>query len=392
MDKSISDYKKLWLPELFICLFLSILSIILFWLTDWDLQAARYFYSDSDPTESWPAQHFFLWNFFYQAAPIISGLFALASITILILALFQARFAKLKIYALFSFLSLVVGPGIIVNGIFKDNWGRPRPRQIKEFGGNKDFIKVGAKRERLNGKSFPCGHSSVGFLFFIFWFIFKRHRSLLATISLFFTFTIGILMGIGRMAAGGHFLSDVIWSAIIPFLVSWFLYYFVLKIPYKEDHKLLVDKNSNKKTIQLSIYISLIVLSILGASLATPFHKKLQNELHRERKVSELLIEIDHVENLVLNIESGTSYYFTSNGVFNGFGLPNNRLIHHIGIRDTYAYYKIKHSGLFTEKTANLIIHIYPEKLNRITVNLKYGNIKVHEDLQKLGILKINTP
>ena len=35
--------------------------------------------------------------------------------------------------------SIVLGPGIIVNGIFKSLWGRARPSQIVEFGGDKIY-------------------------------------------------------------------------------------------------------------------------------------------------------------------------------------------------------------------------------------------------------------
>ena len=34
---------------------------------------------------------------------------------------------------------LVVGPGLVANSIFKDNWGRARPREVVELGGTKPF-------------------------------------------------------------------------------------------------------------------------------------------------------------------------------------------------------------------------------------------------------------
>ena len=37
--------------------------------------------------------------------------------------------------AVFLVLSLLLGPGLLVNVILKDNWGRPRPGSVVEFGG-----------------------------------------------------------------------------------------------------------------------------------------------------------------------------------------------------------------------------------------------------------------
>ena len=44
----------------------------------------------------------------------------------------------------------------------------------------------------------------------------------------------GLALGLGRMAAGGHFLSDVVWSAILALGIAHALYYHVLRIPRVE--------------------------------------------------------------------------------------------------------------------------------------------------------------
>jgi membrane-associated PAP2 superfamily phosphatase len=49
--------------------------------------------------------------------------------------------------------------------------------------------------------------------------------------------TLGTLLGIGRMAAGAHFLSDAVWSALIVYIVAHGLYYYVLRIPAREDSR-----------------------------------------------------------------------------------------------------------------------------------------------------------
>ena len=43
---------------------------------------------------------------------------------------------RLKFIALGLVLGPIIGCGLIANFYFKDNWGRARPYQIEEFGGN----------------------------------------------------------------------------------------------------------------------------------------------------------------------------------------------------------------------------------------------------------------
>src|SRR5215467_6617018 len=42
--------------------------------------------------------------------------------------------------ALMMLLTLALGPGLLANTILKDNWGRPRPIQVTEFGGPLEFL------------------------------------------------------------------------------------------------------------------------------------------------------------------------------------------------------------------------------------------------------------
>jgi lipid A 4'-phosphatase len=40
---------------------------------------------------------------------------------------------------IFLVAALAIGPGIVVNTVLKDHWGRARPYQIEEFGGARQF-------------------------------------------------------------------------------------------------------------------------------------------------------------------------------------------------------------------------------------------------------------
>jgi membrane-associated PAP2 superfamily phosphatase len=119
---------------------------------------------------------------------------------------------------------LAVGPGLLVNASLKEHYGRPRPRQVTEFGGSKQFHPLGEPTWDGQGKSFPSGHASMGFFWFApaiyFWPRCRRAARGLVGLALIH----GGLIGFARMAQGAHWPSDVLWSAGIVYLSAWLLY------------------------------------------------------------------------------------------------------------------------------------------------------------------------
>ena len=43
-------------------------------------------------------------------------------------------------HALFVFAVFIIGPGLLGNTLLKDHSGRPRPYQVREFGGSLDYV------------------------------------------------------------------------------------------------------------------------------------------------------------------------------------------------------------------------------------------------------------
>jgi membrane-associated PAP2 superfamily phosphatase len=111
---------------------------------------------------------------------------------------------------LFLVATLAVGPGLLVNEGFKAHVHRPRPAHVRDFGGeapSQPFY-------RLDGPcakncSFPSGETAAAY-----WLMAPAalapapfQAPCLAAAFLF-----GLLTGGFRMAAGAHFLSDVLFS------------------------------------------------------------------------------------------------------------------------------------------------------------------------------------
>lgn len=207
--------------ELLILLILIGVTTPIFWLTDLDRQVAALFYRPGySGGKAWPWQHGWLLDHLFQYATVFT---VLIGVVALLVALSANAWPSLKRWqkpALFIVLVIALGPGLIVNLVFKDHWGRPRPVHITEFGGQYAYVpplKIGNTPD----KSFPCGHCSVGFMFFSLYFLSLKRKALYFMLTMLFA----LLMAVTRMTAGGHFISDILWSGYLVFLVTWLIYY-----------------------------------------------------------------------------------------------------------------------------------------------------------------------
>ncbi len=125
--------------------------------------------------------------------------------------------------AIFLLLSLALGPGLVVNSLFKDHWGRARPVQVTAFGGDKQFTPAFVPSDQCyRNCSFPAGDPSVGFFFVsAALLVADRPRRRLAMTG---ALLLGALFGIVRLAQGGHFLSDVVTSGFLTVAIGWALW------------------------------------------------------------------------------------------------------------------------------------------------------------------------
>lgn len=138
---------------------------------------------------------------------------------------FNERLRTKRDLAMFLALSMVIGPGLVINGIFKEYYGRPRPRDVVDFGGQRAFAPVWEPHTGEGGKSLPCGHASTGFFWLTLGVFYSERNRRLAIAFTVLGLVHGMFMGFGRIAQGGHWFSDVVWAAGMVYLVSWSLYH-----------------------------------------------------------------------------------------------------------------------------------------------------------------------
>ena len=359
--------KRVLFIELSIVLLILLIGTYIFRTTDLDLQIQRAFYSE---TEGWYQHDLPLFKFLYHWGNIPAILLVILALNILGISF---KYHKLKIYrkiSLFIVLSMLIGPGLIVNTIFKDHWGRPRPRHIEEFGGREEHLPLWTKGVSGTGNSFPCGHASMGYFFFVIFFILRKKRKFLAWLSLIFALSFGTLIGVARIAQGGHFASDVLWTAGFLYLTTLALYHLlrIEKFPYWTR-----ELNSKITKPAVVILLALIPLSIAIMLLASPYHKEdtispanfdSDNQLIAI-KISRGDVVITPADSLHISLQS------------QGFGFPGSKLRYDMTL-DTvgnisYPVLTIFTKGMFTELRTQVTISLPPVPNNLYYIQTSRG-------------------
>jgi membrane-associated PAP2 superfamily phosphatase len=173
----------------------------------------------------WPIGDKQPWHLLYlldRIPAITMGVVGL--VAVLIGSIYKERRSWIR-PGLFIVILLALGPGLIVNSVFKEYWGRPRPREIIQSGGKKEFLQPWQKGIAHKGRSFPSGHSSAAFYMTAPFFVFRRRKPRVAAWFMFGGLLFGGVMSVARLTQGGHFLSDNLWAWGMVHLTAVALYY-----------------------------------------------------------------------------------------------------------------------------------------------------------------------
>lgn len=114
---------------------------------------------------------------------------------------------------LFLVVCLGVGPGLLANLTFKDQWGRARPKQVAAFGGDKLFTPalLPTKQCRKNC-SFVSGEAASVFVaFYAAAAVVPQWTATLVVVGT----AAGLTAGTVRIVQGAHFASDVIFAGLL---------------------------------------------------------------------------------------------------------------------------------------------------------------------------------
>jgi membrane-associated PAP2 superfamily phosphatase len=129
----------------------------------------------------------------------------------------------------FLIATIALGPGLFVNVILKDHWGRPRPIDVTQFGGNEHFVPWWDPRgDCPNNCSFVSGDVSGAF-----WTVAPAALVPPAWRVLAYgaALTLGAGMAVLRIMMGAHFFSDVAFAGIFTFLIIWIMHGLIYRWP-----------------------------------------------------------------------------------------------------------------------------------------------------------------
>lgn len=120
---------------------------------------------------------------------------------------------------------LSLGPGLIVNSLLKENWGRPRPSQIEAFGGKGTFAPpLLIDDQCARNCSFVSGEAAAAFSLVALGLAAARRSRWRAMAMVAAGLAFGAAAGFVRIMQGGHFLSDVVYAGIVVCFVCAALY------------------------------------------------------------------------------------------------------------------------------------------------------------------------
>ena len=129
----------------------------------------------------------------------------------------------------FIVVTMALAAGVFSNFGFKAHWGRPRPVSVSEFGGDLVFKPWWDPRgECLKNCSFFSGEGATAFWTYAPATLAPPAWRPLAyaAVTVF-----GALTGGLRITFGGHFLTDVLFSGLVTFIVIWLCYGFIFRWP-----------------------------------------------------------------------------------------------------------------------------------------------------------------
>ena len=193
-----------------------------FFRSDIDMRIARHFYV---PGRGWPVGGETLWLGLKHYGVIPAWVMAISALGVVVGSFFRLRLRPWRRGAGFIVLVMMLGPGLLVNTVFKEHWGRPRPKDMVEFSGTREYVAPLVKSPSEWGGSFPSGHAATAFYLLTPYFLLRRRFRARGVVVLATGIAYGCLMGYARIAQGAHFLSDILWALGIVYLTGLGIFY-----------------------------------------------------------------------------------------------------------------------------------------------------------------------
>ena len=355
--------------------------LLSWWLASGDRELA-WQHACFDPVAGeWTRGEGAFWRFLYEFASLPVVLTCGVAIVVLVLGLRWPKWRAWRRISWFAIALILLGSGIIANLWLKETWGRPRPRETLPFGGREPYEPIFGMDLVGLGKSFPCGHATVGFYFLGLYFLLRGRHPRWAWGALLFSLGWGGLIGYTRMLQGGHFATDVVWAAA----VMWISAAFLVRILGLDRRLFDVPLDGSlRRTIpwpaKLAGGLAIAALLVIVA-MATPYRAKREIVPH---EVSSRTADAKGSIRIELgDVEIHPAEQFSIRGEAWGHGLPTSQITSRWEEETEadgiwrFKYFQ-RYSGKFTEIRQDLEIGIPWERMEFLKLDLGPGRVALH--------------
>jgi lipid A 4'-phosphatase len=124
--------------------------------------------------------------------------------------------------AILLITTMLIGPGLLVNGILKEQWSRPRPGEVVEVGGPLAFKPwYDPSGECRSNCSFVSGESASAFWLLAPATLVPAPWTVPAVCA---TTAYAAVVAFTRVFTTGHFVTDAVFAAMLVSLVVWLMH------------------------------------------------------------------------------------------------------------------------------------------------------------------------
>jgi len=224
-----------------------------------DLGIARHFYAienanhDAFALRLYPslmrARNFELWTSALLVAPVVAAL-------VIKLVVPWRKMMMPGRAVVFLIATIILAPGIMANVVLKEHWGRSRPIDVTQFGGNEHFVPWWDRRGDCPANcSFVSGDVAGAFWTFAPAALAPPQWRALSYVA---AFALGTGMAVLRVMTGAHFPSDVVFAGVFTYLIIWIVYAFIYRWPRTRLSDDDIDRSLGRLTLPVYHFVAVL--------------------------------------------------------------------------------------------------------------------------------------
>jgi lipid A 4'-phosphatase len=266
-----------------------LLLTVFFTFFDWDRSVAQRFYQDA---QGWYLEKQPLWVWLHDYGTIPGIVLTLAALITWGAGFYFHTLTQWRKPCLVVVLTTIVAAGLLVNAVLKQYWGRPRPSQTIEFGGKWEYRPIFPPGTPGKGASFPCGHCTMGFVF-LSMVAFRRRSKVLAYGGVAVGIVLGGLLSAARVVQGAHFLSDIIWSLGIIWMVATALEIYLPEAVTADSTSWSLPASNRRRTLIALAAIAVAIAISGGFMTRRPYYNTMTYPLDISSTIKAVHININ---------------------------------------------------------------------------------------------------